>query len=79
MNRCLTDVYVMLHLIMLCQSAGHGVIKFFFTGLNVAGKSPCSSTCNMLIPMSTPYVALEVVFPAVTPTAAINWVGECTF
>ena len=76
MNHCFTDVYVVLHLVVVCQSAC--MIKFLFTGVDVADKSPCSSTCHMIIPMNTLNVTLEVESSAVTVTAAIDWARECT-
>ena len=67
----LTYIYVVLSFIMLCQSTG--MIKFFFAGFDVAAKSASASAHNVLIPMNTGYVTLEVVSPTVTQTAAIHW------
>ena len=76
MNHSFTDVYVVLRLVMVCQSAC--MIKFLFTGVDVADKSPCSSTCYMVIPMNTLNVALEVESFAVSVIAAIEWAREYT-
>ena len=68
---CLTDVCAMLHFVMLYHFAR--MVKLLSTGLEVAHESSCTSTGNMLIPVKTLHVPLEIKNPAEAMTAAIHW------
>ena len=51
----------MLHFVMLYHFAR--MVKLLYTGLEVAHESSCTMTGNILIPMKTLYVPLEIKSP----------------